>query len=162
MALYEWKDSYKVGNDFIDFDHKTMFRMIDDFHTALHQDTAQYELEKLLVSLAEYAQKHFKREEDEMTRLDANGFLLHKLEHKKFLLNISTWQERYAKGEFMFTIEVSRFLFGWLKHHILKTDQLLADAIQMSYPSIFPDEDTMIERQVDVMLEIAAPPKVSQ
>ena len=70
-----------------------------------------------------------------MLRLDAKGFLLHKLEHKKFLVKITDWRERHAKGEFMFTIAISRFLFDWLKNHILKTDQLLADAIRASYPS---------------------------
>jgi hemerythrin-like metal-binding protein len=129
MALYEWKECYKVGNNFIDFDHKKLFRMIDEFDIAMKQNTAQYELGPLLDGLAIYMKEHFKREEDEMLRLDAKGFLLHKLEHKKFLTKVADWQGRHAQGEFMFTVAVSGFLFDWLKNHILKTDQLLADAI---------------------------------
>jgi hemerythrin len=160
MALYEWEDRYKVGNDFIDFDHKKLFRMIEFYNTASARNTAQYELEAILDSLAKYAKEHFKREEDEMLRLDANGFLLHKLEHKKFLVQIVEWKELHARGEFTFSISVSRFLNGWLKNHILKTDQLLADAIRTSNPQA-PTDTARGEAQAELNPEIKQAPRMS-
>ena len=130
MAIYEWSDNYKVGNDFIDYEHKKMFQMIDEFNTALGNNTAQDQLGVLLFSLEQYAIDHFKHEEDEMLRLDAKGFLLHKLEHTKFIRQLDAWTAKHTVGDYMFTIAVSRFLYDWLKNHILKTDQLLADAIR--------------------------------
>lgn len=133
MTLYEWNDSYKVGNAFIDYDHKKLFQMIADFDATLDQDTAQSALGTVLHDLANYAQQHFTREEDEMLRLDANGFFVHKLEHKKFLAQVTDWQERHARGEFTSTLTVSSFLHDWLKNHVLKADQLLADAIRAAH-----------------------------
>ena len=132
MALFVWTEALRVGNDFIDGDHKKLIAMVNSFHDAMVQGRGNEVIGRVLNNLVAYTKEHFKREETEMQRIRYASYLTHKREHDKLIRQVVDLQNDFSNGKAMLTITVSKFLKDWLIEHIEKTDKLLALAIQQA------------------------------
>ncbi len=129
MALFAWSDDLRVGNTFIDEDHKKLVAMVNSFHDAMDQGRGSEVIGKVLRNLVIYTQEHFGREEAEMQRISYPRYSVHKAEHDKLIREVTALQSGFAKGNTMLSVKISIFLRDWLLNHIKQTDQLLAAAL---------------------------------
>lgn len=132
MSYITWSDSLSVGNTFIDKDHRRLVELVNELHDAMTAGRGKEVVGKTLAALIQYTAEHFRREEDEMARINYGQSLTHKQEHKKLVTHVLELQKKFADGKTMLTVEVSKFLKEWLVNHIMKTDQDLAAAIKAS------------------------------
>lgn len=130
MAYFTWNDSLMVGNSFIDNDHKKLVGLVNDLHEAMAQGKGKDIVGKTLNNLIKYTAEHFKREEDEMKRINYPGALAHKQEHEKLVREVLDLQKKFNEGNALLTVKVSKFLKDWLLDHIMKTDMSLSVALK--------------------------------
>lgn len=125
MSLITWKDSYSVGVDLIDNDHKLLVSLINQLNDAIQADEGPEVVGSVLNVLVEYTASHFGREELLMKKgkyPDAE-FSAHHLEHEKLTTQVRGIVSRYYRGEIeSIDTEVLTFLKNWLTGHILGVD----------------------------------------
>ena len=51
MSLFQWKESYSVGNTEIDAQHKRLFQLAEDLHTAMTAGKGKQVLTQTLAML---------------------------------------------------------------------------------------------------------------
>ena len=61
--FFTWKDEYSVGIDSIDQQHKNLFSIVNEFHSAVKQKSNKSEIFSILNKLIQYTEAHFKDEE---------------------------------------------------------------------------------------------------
>ena len=122
MALIEWKDSYSVGIEHLDNQHKGLVQQINTLHDAMKIGKAKTTLDEILRGLIQYTSSHFKSEEILFAQYDYPDSKTHTAEHEDFVKEVLSFKEDYDKGRVMVTFEVMDFLKNWLIKHILGSD----------------------------------------
>lgn len=118
-----WNESYSVGIDSIDNDHKKLLGLINQLQTAVHYTTDESMIESTLDSLLDYTKYHFSREEGLMQECNYPNFHVHKQQHEAMILQVSNYIDEY-KTHNKHTIEnVTQYLKSWLINHINGCDQ---------------------------------------
>jgi len=123
MAFMEWKDSYSVNVVKFDVQHKKLFALINDLHTAMSTGKGKDIIGGVLSELINYTKKHFTEEEEAMRFFVYPELLSQNREHKKFTDKIIKFQEQYERGEKSISIDLMFFLTDWLKNHIMISDK---------------------------------------
>ena len=129
-AFFEWSNDLSVGNPLIDDDHKKLIKMINNYHNAMQEGRGNEVIGKVLSNLSIYTAEHFKREEDEMRRINYSMSDEHRREHKQLLNDFEELQNELNNGKMMLASKMSKFLKDWWHIHISKSDKLLAAAIR--------------------------------
>jgi hemerythrin-like metal-binding protein len=122
MALIEWQDSYSVGVDKLDADHKRLINIIKRIDEA---EKSGKPVQGALEELRNYTEYHFKAEEERMYAADYPGIDEQKQEHKWFVEWLETVERTYnlsPEAHFHVAETVNDFLSEWLTHHILVVD----------------------------------------
>ncbi|MDH3228541.1 MAG: bacteriohemerythrin [Alphaproteobacteria bacterium] len=118
MAAMEWQDSFSVGNEKMDDQHKglvDLVNLLDD------EDMTGIALERL----KSYVQEHFR---DEERLLQAAGYPdldEQKIQHKEFEDWLAQTHQSYVTGSGSKTLrqDVQEYLKSWLTEHILESDK---------------------------------------
>ncbi len=129
MAVIEWRDSFSVGVASLDDDHK---RLIDIIRRVEEADKAGRSVQWVLEELRNYAEHHFRAEEELMTAVDFPDIDEHKLEHRAFVEWLTTVERTYnmsPDAHFHIAETVNDYLSKWLKHHILQIDMKYKDRL---------------------------------
>ena len=124
-----WKDSYSIGIDLIDNQHKHLFDIGNQAYELLKNGlkTDKYdEIVLIIEDLRNYTKYHFKSEEDYMFKVNYSGYEDQKKEHTNFikkideirLYNIDKNQQKYIE-------DLLGFIFNWILEHILQKDKLI-------------------------------------
>lgn len=124
--MYEFKEEYKTGIDFIDEQHKVLFEIADKAYTLLKNDFTIDKYDKIVALLEElknYTVFHFKSEEDYMKKINYKRMFTQKIEHDAFIkklndVNLSIIDENQDES----IIHILQFLNDWLTGHILEND----------------------------------------
>ena len=128
MALLEWRDDYLLGIQFLDFEHRDLFERINDLFgmCALHADTEYVAdcLGRLHARLA----AHFALEEKTMRELKNPHYAAHKVEHDRFLDEVTDvvagFNAGFSKDDVhAFAERVER----WIVNHITTFDRQLIE-----------------------------------
>ena len=122
MALFNWKESYSVGNTAIDNQHKKLIGYINDFYDSIKSKTNNELISKLIKDMKEYTVFHFKYEEKHLERLGYSELPEHKLKHADFINKVTDFETRLLSNKIILSFEITSFLKDWLKHHILEED----------------------------------------
>ena len=130
MGLFVWSDTYSLEHPQIDREHQALFAMAEQLHQAMLNGSGVKVLEGLLARLINYTQVHFSHEEALMRHHHYGGMDAHVAEHRKLTEQVLDLQRKYAAGKLTITMEIMHFLRGWLDHHILRSDQLVAQHIR--------------------------------
>lgn len=128
--MYEFKDEFKIGVDFIDNEHKKLFEIADKAYNVLMDefipDKYDYIVE-ILNELKDYATTHFKHEEEYMESIKYRRLLSQKVMHNDFIETLSKYNIYDLDNEDQkdTILEILNFLNDWLINHILKSDKLI-------------------------------------
>ena len=130
MKKIKWTDSWNIGIDIIDDQHKTLMNLLNRI---IDKDVDSKEL---LIELVNYSGKHFSDEESLMFKKNypEDDFNYHREEHKNFtdlLLDISF---EFLKSRFINHDELLSkfkfFCFTWFEVHVVNTDKKLGDFLK--------------------------------
>lgn len=129
MTLFKWDESYSVGNDRIDWQHKKLIDMINEFYQNLQDRLPKEGISVLIKRLNDYIEVHFKTEEDILRKIGYPRLDAHIIEHEKFIKKVHDIEKRHNEGTLLLTVELTSFLKDWLKDHILRKDKHYKDYI---------------------------------
>jgi len=123
MALFVWNEKLSVNIKSIDEQHKKLIDMINDFYDNIAKRPNSENMSKLLGSMKDYIQVHFKYEENYMKQYGYEFYESHKSEHDFFVSKVAEVEERLNKGKMVLSLEITIFLKDWLIKHIQIADK---------------------------------------
>ncbi len=120
----KWSDDYTTGIEFIDNQHKTIFKMADDFRSALNEGKGALVYDSLLKTLDRYVQTHFSFEEQRMKEYNCPTAQRNIEAHRKFIDVLSGYQHRYSEIGFdrADAYNLVNTIDHWLTDHICRID----------------------------------------
>lgn len=116
INVIRWKDEYSVGDATIDAEHKKLISLIGEIDE--HCSDPAHELLKQVLDYAEY---HFRSEEDYMKKIGYPDLDTHIRLHKKLIHTLTSYQQHYEAHKISLSAFKS-FLFVWVRDHILDED----------------------------------------
>jgi hemerythrin len=129
-TLFEWNESFLIGIEELDQEHK---QLIDDINR-LHEELAgsqKSEVRKWLGEVCARMQAHFALEEHVMKEHDYEFFDEHKREHEDLLENCTAYMLQYINDAS--TSPSSSFedsLKHWVLNHIVTSDKKMSLMVQ--------------------------------
>jgi hemerythrin-like metal-binding protein len=122
--LLEWNDSYKIGVDKIDAQHKALFDAVNKLHDAAQQGKSKLVIDETLDFLGKYVIEHFAAEEQLQQKYAYPAFKEHKAEHEKFIANFKETKAAIEadKTKIIPIINATKSTADWLRNHVLKVD----------------------------------------
>jgi hemerythrin len=121
MAIAIWNSRFETGIEIIDTQHKTLFDAVNKLADSFKTGTSKAAVKESLDFLVKYTIEHFKTEEQVMKDMGYPKLTSHIAEHTQLVANAQDLQKKLADGKPV-TMEVSKFLADWLKHHINEVD----------------------------------------
>lgn len=132
--MYEFKEEFKVGIDFIDEEHKKLFEIADRAYNTLMDDFIpdKYDyIVEILNELKDYAATHFKHEEEYMDSIKYRRILSQMVMHTDFIDELAKYDIfKLDENQRDTIMEILDLLNDWLINHILKSDKLIGDAVR--------------------------------
>ena len=119
-----WRDSMKVGDDWLDAEHKRFIALLNLIDRALQQkDVAP--IEEILEELQSYLESHFAHEEAYMAKVGYPELDEHKKQHERLAYRFYTLLGRFRAAhneteKRRNVVKFAAFLREWLIDHILK------------------------------------------
>ncbi len=133
MGLVTWSESFSVGVDTVDEDHRDLFDLTNHVHEAVAEGQGDRAARQAIERLRLFAADHFRREEVLMIGTGYPGLPSHLAAHRALLKRVSALAEdpteRQASG-----LTVLGFLKTWLADHIVRHD--LAFKSHLDYAGI--------------------------
>jgi hemerythrin len=126
MSLFAWKDTYSIGVAEIDAQHRRLFSLADELHSAMNTGKGKDVMAQVLQNLINYTKSHFATEEQLMQRCAYKDFAAHKAQHDALTKKVLELQTEFRAGKLMITIDVMQFLSSWLRQHIGDSDRKYA------------------------------------
>ena len=120
----QWTERFATGVHALDEQHKTLFKMSEDYRTSLEEGRGERLYSMVLDSLAAYAAAHFGMEEQCMFRYQCPVAEQNHLAHAQFVDVLKSFQTRYAAAGFSLTDanQLVDFVDNWLAYHIGRID----------------------------------------
>ena len=118
-----WKDSYSVGIESIDNDHKKLIHLINNLQTAVDYKTDKLFERQTLDEVIDYTHYHFDREEEFMEKYDYPDFVPHKAKHKEMIEKVNEFVLEFETDEEDSIQSLLAYLKSWLINHINGTDK---------------------------------------
>ena len=128
----QWSPTYATGVALVDTQHQELFAKVATLHSAMMTGAGRAKVIELVGFLAAYTVKHFSEEEALMERARYADIDRHRALHKTLLEQVCTLRAKLDRGEQLKTMEVTDFLAGWLRHHILKIDHAYIPAMRLA------------------------------
>lgn len=120
-----WKDSYRLGVERIDEQHKELFRMTEDLVNAVQRGASVTEYQKVLEFLQDYVIYHFRDEEAYQASIQYEGLAAHQAEHRQFTQTVQQYEKRLTENGFEEKTmkDLAGTVTAWLIYHVVDTDQ---------------------------------------
>ena len=123
MSIMTWSASNSVKVAEIDDQHKKLFVLVNDVHTAMLAGKGKEIMADVLKKLIDYTAYHFGAEEKYMVKFNYPEYKQHKAEHDTFVHKALSLQKDFQAGKLNLTLEVMNFLKDWVTKHIDGTDK---------------------------------------
>lgn len=132
-----WKESYRVGVEFIDVQHKELFDNTDKLLGIIESEDADSrtrECRDIVEFLKGYAASHFAEEEVYQLSINYSDVEAHKTLHRIFAATVNSLEQKLIDTGFSVPVlkEISGFLTSWLIYHIAGIDQKLRKKERLS------------------------------
>jgi len=149
-----WKDSYLVGVDIIDNQHKELFEAIGALRDNLGKaDLPDYkkQLAETAIFLKEYCFNHFRDEEEYQRIIGFDGHVEHKQKHNKLIGDVLNYEKKLVGSDFASPVVKNflGFVATWLIYHVGVEDQQIPKGKRTALAKI-DDKDLVHEYAVSV------------
>jgi len=118
-----WHKRYSVGNEILDSQHKEMFDVINTLYADISTETKHIDIKKIFRYLYQYANIHFREEENAMQACAYPELFPHKIMHWLYVRKIDYFMKQFLDANIDIQYSLLPFLKNWLKYHILNVDQ---------------------------------------
>lgn len=132
MDHYIWKDSFNIGVDEIDDQHKIFLDYVNDCYNAACRDNQSRVMDATIYDLKVYAQTHFRFEEGLMRERGYPELENQVKEHMYFESQVEELERANAEGNQRTTESLLQFLRDWFLKHILEHDKKLTSFLTKS------------------------------
>lgn len=133
MEKIIWDEGFSVGVSEMDRQHR---RIIDIINSLIEKQDIEVDSEIIsdtLIMMLEYANEHFRREEQYMLESDYPGYSRQRQEHNEFRKRTAFFSIDTIRHKTAIPKEVLAYLKEWWVNHILKID--------MKYKAFFVERD---------------------
>jgi hemerythrin len=129
-ALFEWNDSFLIGIEELDYEHKVLIEDINRLHEDLARNKEKSEIAKCLGEIHARMQAHFALEEHVMKEHEYEFFDEHKREHDELL-------DEYTENMLQFLNDIGTSsgtsiedsLERWVIRHIITSDKKMSQIL---------------------------------
>jgi hemerythrin-like metal-binding protein len=118
-----WNESYSVGIDVIDAQHKELLDIINSLYESFVDQTTGYKITSITQELIDYCDYHFKTEEELFIKYEYPDKDAHIAKHQVFIDKINEFNKQLLEGSTSLTFQLMNFLRNWLLVHIKGDDQ---------------------------------------
>ncbi len=129
--MYEMKEEYYTGIEFIDQEHAKLFSICNEAYELLTNDfiSDKYDyILRVLQELKNYTKYHFQHEEEYMISIGYKRLLSQKVDHDDFIEKLGGFDmDSIDENQKTSLLELLDFLNEWLVSHIYKKDKLIAE-----------------------------------
>ena len=120
----EWKDSFSVGIEKIDSQHRGLLDLINEIgDLADRQFAAKPEVFTVLNAMVRYAENHFQTEEGYLKKYGYPGLLQQKEAHEAFSESVFSMAGELEKASGLSLTAILLYLEDWYADHILGFDR---------------------------------------
>jgi len=119
----QWSEQYSVGVKILDEQHKNILRLLNRIQAHADAPSDSEEISELLTQMTNYANEHFRTEEDLMQMYDYPDFSSHRREHLLYWKKTAELAMDILHGKTAISLEMLSFLRQWWTHHVLKVDK---------------------------------------
>lgn len=132
LKIFPWDVNFDTGIDLIDEQHKKLVDILNELALHLANRSKPKALQDIFDQLSDYANYHFKCEEEIWNKhLQGDDWLTsHEATHDSFLKSVTELQNN-AEGRPLEDVinDAVSFLTHWLAYHILDTDKRMAKVV---------------------------------
>lgn len=126
MTQVDWKDSYSIGIETIDNQHKQLFDILNKIYIASEEESDIEVITPLFDALQDYTKYHFDEEEQYFTTLSERSIKHHRNEHQFFIRELEKIKQQSLRIGAI-SLELVFFLNDWLINHIQVEDPKYLD-----------------------------------
>ncbi|MBD5457660.1 MAG: bacteriohemerythrin [Lachnospiraceae bacterium] len=127
--MYYFTDDCLLGVEMIDNEHRELFRIINETQELLENeilDDKYNRIREMVERLKEYAEQHFRHEEEYMESIHHPELELQKQQHLVFCEKINEADARASgSGQQEFLEDLLKYLVTWLYQHIIGCDLMI-------------------------------------
>lgn len=124
MAYLPWNDSYSIGVELFDNEHKQLVAIANELYDAVAQEVDVSALERILDRLIEHVVLHFRHEEMYFDDWNYPEKAEHLASHRRLRREIFNYRERlHSQPSPELASALFEFLRLWLTQHILTEDR---------------------------------------
>lgn len=132
--MYEMKDEFLTGIQFIDEEHGKLFEITNRLYEISHDqfipDKYDYIVD-VIKELTEYTKFHFAHEEEFMKSKNYRRILSQMVYHKEFVARLEAIDlDSVDLAQEETITDLLNFLYDWLVHHICNTDKLIYEDLK--------------------------------
>lgn len=127
MTLVMWDETYVLGVEDIDRQHKELLRLLNEMCKCMHDGTSHDALRGIMSEFVLVSKNNFDMEEEIMTRYEYPGLGEHRDEHEEHLRGIARFGRGIDIGSIPSCISLLSFLRDFLTTHIKETDKLCCE-----------------------------------
>jgi len=128
--MIQWKESYRLGIEEIDNQHKKLFEIANRAYELLKNEMLvdKYDhIVSIIEELRDYAKYHFQYEEDYMEKINYRKRLSHKVINNDFVEKMNEINlDQVDENQDQYLMNILDFVVQWIEQHILGTDKLYA------------------------------------
>jgi len=121
--FFIWNESYSVGINTIDEQHKKLIGIINRLYTSFMEKKQAEDISEIMKELADYTRYHFSNEERLFREKKYPLAAEHTKEHENFIDELYQLKTKFDSAPSVLTLKVMTFLQKWLKEHILINDK---------------------------------------
>jgi hemerythrin-like metal-binding protein len=126
MEKIIWNESYSVGYNPIDFQHKILIGIINDLIETSHSNQEnELWLDVVLEELRSYTKYHFSNEAVLMSKHGFEDISSHSEQHAGFIKKLLDFQKEFQENNENVSETVLKYLKNWLVNHIQIEDKKL-------------------------------------
>jgi hemerythrin len=113
---------WKCGVTRLDEQNEALFRVIRQYQLALKTGGGSGAMTEALTFLEGHADAHFALEEAYLEHIHFPDLAEHQQGHRAFRLQVQAFRTRVANRDPGAGLELSQFLYAWMRMHVLKED----------------------------------------
>ena len=134
-TLFKWDDSFLIGIEELDYEHKLLIDDINRLHEELARHDEKSEIEKCLGDIYARMQAHFALEEHVMKEHEYTFFDEHKREHDELLNSYTEYMLQFLNdiGDSSAN-HIEDTLKHWVINHIFTSDKKMSLMVQEQEP----------------------------
>ncbi len=129
-ALITWDNSFILGIDTIDQQHRGLVDLVNTLHNAMRNRAGKQVLDRIFSELTEYTVNHFSVEESMMRESGHQQYEMHKKVHEEWTRRVEEYKQQFEIGSATVTMDLMTFLGDWLVDHVKGIDRNIVDSIK--------------------------------